>query len=66
LTLQRGDRGSAICKLGLLDFACVLDANGWSNVEWLLEPFCNSNATGFQWLIKPGGIALLISRDGHC
>jgi len=64
LTLRRGRRNSGIRQLGPLNFECVLDADGWNNVEGLLEPFCVSNTAGFQWLTNRGEISLLISQTG--
>jgi hypothetical protein len=31
----------------------------------LLEPFCNSNTAGFQWLTHDCTISLLISQSGQ-
>ena len=66
LTLQRGERDFDIRKLGSLSFACELTEDGWNNVEELLDPFCKSVTTGFQWLTDRGRIAFLISPSGNC
>ncbi len=44
---------------GHFNFECVLIPDGWSNVNGLLEPFCNANTAGFQWLTHDGGVSLL-------
>lgn len=65
LILRRSKRSSGIRQVGLLDFECELSADGWNNVEGLLEPFCRSATTGFQWLTNQGKISLLISQNGR-
>jgi hypothetical protein len=65
LILRRGKRYSGIRQLGLLNFECMLSAGGWKNVEGLLEPFCGSATTGFQWLTYQGRISFLISHNGR-
>lgn len=64
LILRRGNRNQGVRPAQGVKFVCVLGPDGWSNVERLLEPFCESNAAGFQWLTEDGGVALLISRSG--
>ena len=65
LTLRRGERTSGIRQLGSLNFECELSADGWNNIEGLLEPFCSSPTTGFQWLTYEGRISFLISHSGR-
>lgn len=65
LTLRRGNRNQGVREVNPLNFECVLSSGGWSNVEGLLDPFCNSHAAGFQWLTNEGRVSLLISQDGH-
>jgi len=60
-----GDRDEGIRQHGRLSFECVLAPDGWKNVEGLLEPFCEPNTSGYQWLIHSGKISLLLSRDGQ-
>jgi hypothetical protein len=64
LSLRRGNRNLGIRQSQALRFECVLSSDGWSNVEGLLEPFCETNTAGFQWLTNGGGVALLISPSG--
>jgi hypothetical protein len=65
LTLRFGDGGQGIRKSTASTFECVLNADEWSDVEWLLEPFCESEPTGFQWLCRKGETSLLLSQDGR-
>ena len=65
LTLQRGDGDFGVRRVGPLSFECELTADGWHNVEGLLEPFCSSATTGFQWLTNQGKISFLISHSGR-
>src|SRR5258708_26043391 len=65
LSLRRGNRNRGIRQSQTLRFECVLSSDGWSNVEGLLEPFCEPNTTGFQWLTNGGRVALLISPICH-
>ena len=65
LSLRRGNRNQGVQQARAPKFECVLSPDGWSNVEGLLEPFCESNASGFQWLTHDGRIALLISQSGQ-
>jgi hypothetical protein len=65
LNLQRGNQNQGIRQSQTLRFECVLSSDGWSNAEGLLEPFSESNTTGFQWLTNDGRVALLISRSGQ-
>ena len=61
LSLLRGSRDRGIRQVLPLNFECVLSSTGWSNVEGLLQPFCDSDTNGFQWLTCDGRISLLIS-----
>lgn len=65
LCLRRGGSDQGVRQVGTLNFECVLNSDGWSNVEGLLDPFCDSNTTGFQWLTHEGRVSLLISQNGH-
>ena len=65
LILRLGERNSGIRQVGPLDFECEFSADGWNNVEGLLEPFRNSATTGFQWLTYQGRISFLISHNGR-
>jgi hypothetical protein len=65
LNLRRGNSNQGVRQAQGLKFECVLSPDGWSNVEGLLEPFCESNTAGFQWLTHDGSVALLISQSGQ-
>ena len=65
LSLRRGNQDQGIRQVEPLNFECVLSSDGWTNVEGLLEPFCDSNTDGFQWLTHDGKVALLISQNGQ-
>jgi hypothetical protein len=65
LNLQLGTRNQGVRETRALKFECVLSPDGWSNVEGLLAPFCESNSAGFQWLTHDGRVALLISQSGQ-
>lgn len=64
LSLRRGNRDRGVRQVEPLTFECVLSPDGWSNVEGLLDPFCDSDTTGFQWLTHDGRVSLLISQSG--
>jgi len=64
LQLKLGNRDRGIVQTTPLQFECVLSNEGWIDVSCLLEPFCEPDATGFQWLVDKGPISLLISVKG--
>jgi hypothetical protein len=65
LTLRLGDGEQGVRQSGPSTFDCALAAVNWDNVEGLLDPFCESEPTGFQWLCSEGRVSLLLSRDGR-
>ena len=64
LLLRLGKRDQGIIQLAPLRFECALSDEGWLNVSFLLEPFCGTDRTGFQWLVDESPISLLISDKG--
>jgi len=64
MNLRVGKRSHGIRQVGPLQFECVFTSSEWGNLEGLLEPFSESDSSGFQWLITGGSVALLISRSG--
>ena len=62
--LTRGDRDNGTNQTSPLHFECVLSKAGWADVSFLLQPFCETGANGFQWLEEKGPISLLISVKG--
>jgi len=65
LTFRRGNRNQGVREVHPMNFECVLTSDGWSNVEDLLDPFCNSHIAGFQWLTSGGSVSLLFSQNGQ-
>jgi hypothetical protein len=65
LILRRGSRNRGIREVAPLNFECVLNSDGWSNVEALLNSFCEAHSAGFQWLEREGRVGLLISKTGQ-
>jgi hypothetical protein len=65
LDLRLGNRDRGIHEISLLNFECILTSDGWSNVEGLLDPFCESEVAAYQWLTRDGLVPLLISRNGQ-
>jgi len=64
LLLRLGKRDQGIVQLAPLRFECALTDEGWLDVSFRLEPFCETDKTGFQWLVDKGAISLLISVKG--
>jgi hypothetical protein len=65
LVWKRGSSNRGVRQLGPTTFECELSPAGWRDVEGFLEPFCDPETTGFQWLTTHGKIALLISQSGQ-
>jgi len=65
LNLRLGNRDRGILPVSDLNFECTLTSDGWSNVEGLLDPFCESEIAGYQWLTHDGRVPLLISQHGQ-
>jgi hypothetical protein len=65
LDLCLGRQDSGIVRKAPLKFACVLTADGWRDVAFLVQPFCETQSGGFQWLNEVGEMSLLLSRDGN-
>ena len=65
LTLRQARQNYGVRQADSLAFDCELNSIGWSNVEGLLDPFCDSDTSGFQWLTREGTVSLLISQSGQ-
>jgi hypothetical protein len=65
LNLRVGKRNEGIRQVEPFRFECVFTSMEWGNLEVLLEPFSESDISGFQWLTTGGSVALLISRSGR-
>src|SRR6266702_2504621 len=65
LELRLGSRDQGVIQVGPSRFECVLSDEGWADIDFLLEPFCEKEqSSGFQWLNERGKISLLISPNG--
>jgi len=64
LTLKSGVGDVGLVQTGSSAFECILTAEGWANIAFLVEPFC-SLCTGYQWLLNKGEIQLLFSCNGQ-
>jgi len=64
LTLRREKRDQGVFQFAPLRFNCVLSDKGWLNFSGLLQPFCETDANGFQWLSEQGPISFLMSVNG--
>jgi len=64
LLMKRDKLDQGIVQRAPRRFECVLSEAGWRDVSLLLEPFCETDTRGFQWLVEKGPISLLISAKG--
>jgi hypothetical protein len=65
LELRLAIRDQGVIQVGPLRFEFVLSSEGWTDVDFLLDPFCDGKpSSGFQWLSDRGKISLLISSNG--
>jgi hypothetical protein len=63
--MRLGKRDQGIKQIGPSGFECVLTEEGWTDVAFLLEPFCAKELPrGYQWLDERGQVSLLISPSG--
>lgn len=64
LTLLRADDVQGVRETAPAKFEWLYSIDGWLEVAGLIQPFCQADAGGFQWLNRIGKIAVLLSRDG--
>jgi hypothetical protein len=64
LTLLRADNVQGVRETAPGEFEWLYSIDGWLEVAGLIQPFCQGDAGGFQWLNRIGKIAVLLSRDG--
>ncbi len=64
LTLHLGRRDLGFVRRGRSAFDCVFTAGRWDDIAALVDPFCESENTGYQWLTERGDASLLLSPDG--
>lgn len=50
LTLRITDKEEGISRLDKINFFCDLTIEGYKQMVLLLEPFCNKETKGYQWL----------------
>lgn len=50
LVLKVGSMDAGIVTRSGTDFECVLKRNTWKNAACLVEPFCEEELSGHQWL----------------
>jgi hypothetical protein len=58
-----GETDEGVVQLGNMEFQCSLTSAGWKQVANLVDSFL-SNLSGFQWLVEPSPIELLLSSNG--
>ena len=65
LTLQISDTDKGITTAGNKTFVCNLTLKKYEEMVLLIEPFCNKEVTGYQWLYDlDTPIDFLFSPDG--
>ena len=64
LTLRKGQKDRGVIELAEMKFECLLTQGGWLDVAGLIQPFCQGEFSGYQWLKRTGKIALLLSHSG--
>lgn len=63
LRVGSSDKGVIILSGNALE--CILTRDGWQDAEGLVEPFCEGNISGYQWLYDLNtDIELLFSPSG--
>ena len=62
LRAGQSDKGLRAVAPGV--FECVLTEYAWDTMAGLVEPLCETDAQGYQWLNESAGIRLLLSHDG--
>lgn len=64
LTLRCADDRAGVRELSPMKFEWVSSDGGWLDIASLIQPFCQADAAGHQWLSRVGNITVLLSRDG--
>lgn len=64
LTLLRANDVQGVREIAPGKFEWLYSIDGWLEIAGLIQPFCQADAVGFQWLSRIGKIAVLLSRDG--
>lgn len=64
LKVDSTDKG--IIRVSDTVFECILTRTGWENAKGLVEPFCEGNLSGYQWLYRLNtDIDVLFSPSGE-
>jgi hypothetical protein len=50
LILKVGSKDEGTIHVSNAVFECILTRATWENAEGLVEPFCEGNLSGYQWL----------------
>jgi hypothetical protein len=65
LILKAGMRDKGLNHVSSTTFECTLTRLTWENAEGLVEPFCEGNLSGYQWLYDlDNDIEFLFSPSG--
>ncbi len=65
LILKVGTRDKGTIRVSNSVFECILTRVTWENAEGLVEPFCEGNLSGYQWLYNLNtNVELLFSPSG--
>jgi len=65
LILKAGIRDRGLSQVSSTDFECTLTKLTWENAEGLVEPFCQGDLSGYQWLYDlDNDIKFLFSPSG--
>ena len=65
LTLRLTNQDTGITTIDKKNFFCDLTKTGYENMLYLLEPFCNDDANGYQWMYDiDNDIEFLFSPGG--
>jgi hypothetical protein len=65
LILKAGMRDKGLNHVSSATFECTLTKLTWENAEGLVEPFCEGNLSGYQWLYDlDNDIEFLFSPSG--
>lgn len=66
LILTVGQKNKGVVILSDNVFECVLTKEKWKDAECLVQPFCEGNMTGYQWLYDLNtDVELLFSPSGR-
>ena len=65
LVLKVGTKSKGVIILSKSTFECILTRDAWEDAKDLIEPFCEGNLSGYQWLYNLNtNVELLFSPSG--